>query len=225
MQKVTREYLLELDKKRTQIEKEIFDLTEFLTGPGMPGVEGKLIDREGFPIAGVDLMAVRVARNKLIMYQNDLKSIMKVIEENMALFFKNAQEENQIIPEKEKYEDKSEPLKVQVFEEENKPVQMILNLPFAWIDFVSEGSPAEEAGLKAGDGIILFDTLYYGLTNNPLQKIAEIVSKNVEKGINVQIMRKSVINGIEVTEFPKIVLTPHKWSGQGVLGCKLKLSE
>ncbi len=63
---VNREYLLSLDKKRTEIEKEIFDLTEFLNGPNMPGVNGKLIDNEGFPIQNVDLMAVTTARNKLI---------------------------------------------------------------------------------------------------------------------------------------------------------------
>lgn len=64
--KGTREYLLELDKKRTELEKEIFELSDFLNSPGMPGVEGSLIDREGFPIPNVDLYAVRTARNKLI---------------------------------------------------------------------------------------------------------------------------------------------------------------
>lgn len=62
----TREYLLELDKKRLAMEKQIFDLTDFLNSNGMPGVTGSLIDREGFPIPNVDLFAVRTARNKLI---------------------------------------------------------------------------------------------------------------------------------------------------------------
>lgn len=64
--KGTREYLLELDKKRLEMEKEIFELTDFLTADGMPGVSGSLIDREGFPLPNVDHMAVRTARNKLI---------------------------------------------------------------------------------------------------------------------------------------------------------------
>jgi len=64
--KGTREYLLDLDKKRLELEKEIFDLTDLLNADGMPGVSGPLIDREGFPIPGIDHMAVRTARNKLI---------------------------------------------------------------------------------------------------------------------------------------------------------------
>ena len=47
--------LLKLDKQRLEIEKEINELTDFLTQPGMPGIEGNLIDKDGFPIAGVDL--------------------------------------------------------------------------------------------------------------------------------------------------------------------------
>jgi hypothetical protein len=62
----SREYLLELDKQRTVIEEEIMSLTNFLNSEGMPGVNGSLIDKEGFPIQGVDIMAVRTARNKLI---------------------------------------------------------------------------------------------------------------------------------------------------------------
>jgi 26S proteasome non-ATPase regulatory subunit 9 len=62
----TREYLLELDNQRKSMEQEIFDLTDFLNGDGMPGVNGSLIDREGFPIPNVDHMAIRTARHKLI---------------------------------------------------------------------------------------------------------------------------------------------------------------
>jgi len=69
----TREYLLELDKQRTLIEQEIFELTDFLTGEGMPGINGSLIDREGFPIPNVDHMAIRTARNKLICKEKILK--------------------------------------------------------------------------------------------------------------------------------------------------------
>ncbi len=63
---VHREQLLELDKKRLKLEQEIISVNEYLNSEGMPGVEGSLIDREGFPIQGVDIMAVRTARNKLI---------------------------------------------------------------------------------------------------------------------------------------------------------------
>ena len=63
---ISRDYLLGLDKQRLKIEDEIMQLTNFLNSEGMPGVDGRLIDREGFPIANIDIMAVRTARNKLI---------------------------------------------------------------------------------------------------------------------------------------------------------------
>ncbi len=63
---INREYLLGLDKQRTKIEDEIMQITNFLNSEGMPGVDGRLIDKEGFPIPNVDIMAVRTARNKLI---------------------------------------------------------------------------------------------------------------------------------------------------------------
>ena len=93
---VSREELLKMDKERQEMEKEITELTEYLTQPGMPGIKGNLIDKEGFPISGVDLYAIRTARQKLIMKQNDLKNLMEKIEVKMSKYF----EEIQIIKKK-----------------------------------------------------------------------------------------------------------------------------
>jgi 26S proteasome non-ATPase regulatory subunit 9 len=214
---VSRDYLLELDKKRNQLEKEIFSLTEYLTGEGMPGVSGPLTDREGFPIAGVDLTAVRTARNRLIILQNDLSSLMKLIEENMQAFFSQAKTEK--IEKVDKPIDHSEGIKVQVFEEEKKS-SSFLRLPFCYVGNVTEGSPAEEAGLMEGDAIVLFDNIVsYGTHGNPLQKVAEIIGKKVDTEIPVVVQRKDG----EKTEYVNIKIIPHKWSGQGILGCKLNL--
>lgn len=62
----TKKNLLKLDDQRKIMEQEIFDLTDYLNSDGMPGVDGSLIDKEGFPIPNVDHMAIRTARNKLI---------------------------------------------------------------------------------------------------------------------------------------------------------------
>lgn len=66
MENISREYLLELDGKKIKLEEEIQQLSDYLNGEGMPGVSGSLIDEEGFPLSGVDLLAIRTARNKLI---------------------------------------------------------------------------------------------------------------------------------------------------------------
>jgi 26S proteasome non-ATPase regulatory subunit 9 len=215
---ITRDYLLELDKKRTKLEKEILDLTEYLNGEGMPGVSGPLTDREGFPIQGVDLTAVRTARNRLIILQNDLSNLMKVIEEKMQAFFTNAKVEK--VTETVKPIDHTEGIKVQVFEEEKKP-QGILRLPFCYVGVVTEGSPAAEAGLQQGDAIVLFDNIVSYGTHNPLQKIAEIINKKADTEIPITVQRR--INNI--AEYINITIIPHTWSGQGLLGCKLNLEQ
>ena len=75
-----REELLQLDKEKKKLEEKIAMLTEYLTQPGMPGVDGSLIDRDGFPKPGLDLVSIRTARHDLICTQNDLNNLMETIE-------------------------------------------------------------------------------------------------------------------------------------------------
>jgi 26S proteasome regulatory subunit N4 len=211
---VTREYLLDLDKKRLKMEEEIISLTNFLNSEGMPGVEGKLIDDQGFPLPNIDIMAVRTARNKLILLQNDLKNLMISIEKNMQEYFKSDREKRIQEVAKEKVSNE-EPISISVYEE-NKSPTLSLKVPFAWVGSVAANSPAEEAGLKTNDGIINFDkTVYYGVSSNPLQKIAEIVSRKTGQEIQVELLRKDEEQN---SQYLNIILIPHQWSGQGVLG-------
>ena len=146
---------------------------------------------------------------------------MTTIEQSMQVFFKS-DKEKRINIENKKEIDKTEPITISVQEEAPK-TQSTIKIPIAWIGSVTEGSPADEAGLKAGDGIINFDkSVYYGVSNNPLQKIAEIVGKKIGHEILVEIIRKDEENKVE---YLNITLVPHSWEGQGVLGCKLNLSE
>ena len=211
---VTREYLLDLDKKRLKMEEEIMSLTNFLNTEGMPGIEGKLTDDQGFPLQNIDIMAVRTARNKLILLQNDLKNLMISIEKNMQEYFNSDREKRIQESSKEKI-NIEEPISISVYEE-NKSPSISLKVPFAWIGSIAANSPAEESGLKINDGIINFDkTVYYGVNSNPLQTIAEIVNRKIGEKIQVEIVRK---DGEYNNQYLNINLIPHQWSGQGVLG-------
>ena len=75
-----REELLQLDKEKKKLEEKISDLTDYLNQPGMPGIDGSLIDKDGFPKAGLDLVSIRTARHDLICTQNDLNNLMEKIE-------------------------------------------------------------------------------------------------------------------------------------------------
>ena len=92
-----REHLLMLDKKKKEIETQIMSLTESLNAQGMPGIylilyinlglTSPLVDKEGFPLAGVDIYGVRTMRNKLVYLKNDHTTLMKQIDIGINLFF------------------------------------------------------------------------------------------------------------------------------------------
>lgn len=211
--------LLTLDKERLKIEKEIIEITDYLNQEGFPGVDKSLIDEEGFPLPGLDLYSIREARNRLIRIQNDHKSLMMEIEKEMEWFFST--EKNKVKHEKEKKIILSEDNKqlVQVFEDDNEDYNKTkIKIPFCYIQSVLSDSPSEEAGFKEGDAIVKFGNVNYNVTN-PLEKISAIVKNSINKEINVEVFRKGA------NESVKLVLIPKQWSGNGVLGCKLSLSQ
>ena len=222
-----REELLKLDKERKKLEEKIASLTEFLNGPGMPGVDGSLIDRDGFPKPGLDHVTIRTVRHDLICTQNDLKNLMEKIEKKMASYFEEINnkksEEIEEEPKKNIFNNKEEKTTDAVDEDKNKENDMEQNMKeaFAKIVSVEIGSPAEEAGLKPEDHIINFNgVLYKGVSHNPLITLSEIVKNKIGEEIPVSIVRKNKDN---ILQMEKLNIIPHTWNGRGVLGCKFQI--
>ena len=222
-----REELLKLDKERKKLEEKIASLTEFLNGPGMPGVDGSLIDRDGFPKPGLDHVTIRTVRHDLICTQNDLKNLMEKIEKKMASYFEEINnkksEEIEEEPKKNNFNNKEEKTTDAVDEDKNKENDMEQNMKeaFAKIVSVEIGSPAEEAGLKPEDHIINFNgVLYKGVSHNPLITLSEIVKNKIGEEIPVSIVRKNKDN---ILHMEKLNIIPHTWNGRGVLGCKFQI--
>ena len=222
-----REELLKLDKERKKLEEKIASLTEFLNGPGMPGVDGSLIDRDGFPKPGLDHVTIRTVRHDLICTQNDLKNLMETIEKKMASYFEEINnkksEEIEEEPKKNIFYNKEEKTTDAVGEDKNKEIDMEQNMKeaFAKIVSVENGSPAEEAGLKPEDHIINFNgILYKGVSHNPLITLSEIVKNKIGEEIPVSIVRKNKDN---ILQMEKLNIIPHTWNGRGVLGCKFQI--
>ena len=222
-----REELLKLDKERKKLEEKIASLTEFLNGPGMPGVDGSLIDRDGFPKPGLDHVTIRTVRHDLICTQNDLKNLMEKIEKKMASYFEEINnkksEEIEEEPKKNIFNNKEEKTNDAVDEDKNKENDMEQNMKeaFAKIVSVEIGSPAEEAGLKPEDHIINFNgVLYKGVSHNPLITLSEIVKNKIGEEIPVSIVRKNKDN---ILHMEKLNIIPHTWNGRGVLGCKFQI--
>ncbi|KAJ0067743.1 hypothetical protein NL108_010059, partial [Boleophthalmus pectinirostris] len=122
------------------------------------GVEGPLVDAEGYPRADVNLYQIRTARHQIACLQNDHKALMAEIEE--ALHKLHAQE-------KEKRG--SGPA-------HDDPMEQEPSLPgaFARVDTVTAGSPAHTAGLRVGDELVEFGSVNSNNFQN-LQNIASVV--------------------------------------------------
>ena len=86
------------------------------------------------------------------------------------------------------------------------------NMPFARVDFINIGSPAQDAGLQRGDLIVEFGTQNNSNFKN-LMDIGNMVINSENRPIRIKLMR----NGTPMT----INLVPKKWSGKGLLGCKM----
>merc|ERR1712051_592093 len=76
----TREDALKLNDEKIKIEKEISECKSVLDSEADVGMNGPLIDNEGYPRNDIDIVKVRTARQKIICLMNDHKEIMKKIQ-------------------------------------------------------------------------------------------------------------------------------------------------
>ncbi|KAM6930666.1 26S proteasome non-ATPase regulatory subunit 9 isoform 2-T2 [Xenentodon cancila] len=192
----TMEHVQNLIKKKDEIEEQIkayYDVLE----DGV-GVEGPLVDAEGYPRADVNLYQIRTARHNISCLQNDHKAIMAEIEE--ALHELHAQEKAK------REQDQAEA------QQEAMEQQVTLPPPFARVEAVTEGSPASRAGLKVGDELIEFGSVNTDNFQN-LQNIASVVQHSKGKPLRVAVIRAA--------QKVQMSLTPQRWSGRGLLGCNI----
>ena len=66
MDNVTKEKVLDLMKHKEQLEDELKTWLEVLETQGGVGMDGALIDTEGYPRNDIDVHKVREARNRVI---------------------------------------------------------------------------------------------------------------------------------------------------------------
>ncbi|KAJ2445814.1 putative 26S proteasome regulatory subunit [Coemansia sp. RSA 2424] len=185
------EHAQRLMKEKVALENEIRALETELSGMSVTR-ETSLVDAEGFPRSDIDIGAVREIRRSLICKQNDLKALMSEIERSLITLHQGT------------HEDSREP---------KKPVAM--QRPFARVGIVEHNSPASEAGLLAGDKIVVYGQVNAS-NHNKLRLLIEETSNNIDKSIDIEVER--VVDGL-----PQVValqLKPRrKWGGDGLLGC------
>ncbi|WAR04139.1 PSMD9-like protein [Mya arenaria] len=159
------------------------------------GMDGPLIDTEGFPRADIDI------------YSNDYKDIMDEIEEEL---YRIHAEARQSAGDKNSSQS-AESLVSQASRDAEARSRL---QPIGTVTNIDAGSPADTAGLKVGDVVIRFGSLT-SENFQGLQNIANIVQHSMDKPIQLTVFRDS--------EDTQISLTPKRWKpDKGLLGCNIK---
>eukprot|EP00833_Pecoramyces_ruminatium_P016546 jgi/Orpsp1_1/1190578/evm.model.d7180000079871.1 len=175
-----------LMRRKDAMEQEILEWEEILNSHKV-GMTGSLLDSEGFPRSDIDIVQIRIARNKIICLKNDYKGIMKDIEQALYDVHKVNKEKK----------------------EQAKAQSLINQRPFAIVNTVADNSPAFEAGLLEKDKIISFGSINES-NNENLKALARVVMDNKNKPINIVVLREENVT-------VNLTLTPKEWSGRGLL--------
>ncbi|KAJ3604205.1 hypothetical protein NHX12_028946 [Muraenolepis orangiensis] len=192
-----------LIKKKDDIEEQI--KAYFAVLEDGVGVEGPLVDAEGFPRSDVNLYQIRTARHNISCLQNDHKAIMVDIEGALHKLHAGEKSKREL----------DESQQAEAMEQDTSlpsPAPAPAPSPFARVDGVTQGSPACLAGIRVGDEVIELGSVNTGNFQN-LQNIASVVQHSEGKPLRVSVIRDG--------KPTQMSLTPQKWSGRGLLGCNI----
>ncbi|TVY30417.1 26S proteasome non-ATPase regulatory subunit [Lachnellula hyalina] len=212
--------LTQLQAKKDNIEAEIRALGSVLESHGVD-MNTRLITPDGFPRADIDVAQIRTTRSRIIYLKNDYKALMNVIEKHIHEHFARQTE----LAATEATTNGSTPVDVDTSPYSSR-VQQAAGPPFAKVNSVVDGSPADSAGLKAGDEIRNFG--YVSHTNHDgLKRVGECVqgnegaSQNIQREILVKVSRSPASGAAQRQEL-QLTLTPRRdWGGRGLLGCHI----
>jgi 26S proteasome non-ATPase regulatory subunit 9 len=87
-----------------------------------------------------------------------------------------------------------------------------LPMAFAKIDVVSDGSPAQSAGLRVGDLVVQFGSVTAD-NFTTLQALAEVAAHSKDSSLAVRVIRAGAVKAV--------TLRPRQWSGRGLIGCNI----
>lgn len=203
----SRDQVLELIKQKESIEQKISDQGKILEANRV-GMTDSLVDASGYPRNDIDVYQVRGARHQIICLQNDLKSLMKQIEQGLHTVHAEtaAQQQENLASTK---------LQAMDIDEAGGSSQRRAAgpvKPIAKVNLVSDGSPAQDAGIALRDEIVEFGTVNAGNFRD-LSQIAVVVKSCENKTVPVKVRRDG--------KLVDLVLTPKTWSGRGLLGCNI----
>ncbi|CAB3229886.1 unnamed protein product [Arctia plantaginis] len=204
-----RDRVLKLIEEKDRIESEIRDQNAVLETNNV-GMHDSLVDSEGFPRNDIDVYKVRHARHQIICLQNDHKNLMKMIEKGLAEvhadLLGNRGSQSVDLPATYRNGHTSSS------SSGNTVNGSINNQCFATVGFVTDGSPADVAGLCEHDEILQFGSVNHHNFRD-MSQIMDIVGHSVGQRINVKLRRgHNILN---------VTVVPRPWQQPGLLGCQI----
>ncbi|KAL6708805.1 putative 26S proteasome regulatory subunit [Coniothyrium glycines] len=199
--------LHELIAEKERVETELKALGQVLDSHGVNMNTG-LTTFDGFPRSDIDVPQIRTTRARIIRLKNDYKDLMSRIEKGLHEHHARLADQAQDNPRAATHSQNT-----------TNALPAVLEAPFAKVNSVVAGSPADTAGLVVGDTITKFGWVDW--TNHErLSRVAEAVSQNEGIPISVKALRPSRAGG--PAETVEMQLIPRRnWGGRGLLGCHL----
>ena len=141
-----------------------------------------LVTFDGYPRADIDVAQIRTTRARIVRLKNDYKALMAKVEVAIQEHFESSGDKSSA----------AAPA-VQQAAEFSMPSSSSIEPPFAKVNAVMPGSPADSAGLKVGDKVTRFDDVDF--TNHErLSRVAQAVQQNENVRIPTHVRRYVLIN-------------------------------
>ncbi|CAD6992335.1 26S proteasome non-ATPase regulatory subunit 9 [Ceratitis capitata] len=215
----TKDLIFKLMDEKEKVEGKISEYGRILENNANVGMDGPLIDAEGFPRNDIDVYQVRQARQQIICLQNDYKTLLKEIERQMhKLHSETAPEQSEEISQQAanmQLEEESQMPHTSNMFTNSSPAVSGLAEALVKVDMISPGSPAEESGLRVGDEILEFGTVNSSNFRNDISQIGDLVRHMQNKRVPLRVQRFG--------QRLDLILIPKLWSGRGLLGCNIVL--
>ncbi|GME23327.1 26s proteasome non-ATPAse regulatory subunit [Neofusicoccum parvum] len=197
--------LTELMAEKDRVQGELSALSSVLDSHGV-NMRTSLTTFDGYPRDDIDIAQIRTTRARIIHLQNDLKGLYDKIERGLHAHHASLAEAASV----------AGAAGTSSGAGTSSTDDAALQAPFAKVNDVVPGSPADSAGLKAGDKILKFGDVNW-MNHEKLSKLAETVAQNVERPIAIRVAREG-----ESAGQLDLQLTPRRnWGGRGMLGCHL----
>lgn len=204
--------MAELMSEKERIETELSAYSSALTSQGVT-MDTSLTTFDGYPRDDIDVAQIRTTRARIIHLRNDHKEVMKHLEKGLHAHFEALQQAQA---------SSTTPATTIPTQQQNgthATQNGITETPFARVNSVAPGSPADQAGLKAGDVIRSFGTVNW-VNHERLTKVGEVVQQNEGRPLIVKLSRPNE-SGQSTRELSVSLIPRRNWGGRGLLGCHL----